>query len=205
VRKLETALLKLVNQFFMGILLLGLMESSLGKACGRHKVDESDSYDCLAPKAFAHWVNRKCVYKDPGGYLNLTSEARAKVEYNEDDLAEINVPGFGCYWANPVWGLTKVHCMSGGADPFSEGKARHLSESGKFGFVSKSLERVISPIYDFATPFRYGYSKVCTGCKTQPAGGDHSLFAGGVWKIINKKGEVVKQCASARMASECNL
>ncbi len=70
-----------------------------------------------------------------------------------------------------------------GPDYFSDGLARIVSPSGKFGFINKKLEVVIEPQFDFVTPFDEGRAHVCEGCRPVPMG-ESSRWEGGVeWPI----------------------
>ncbi len=94
-------------------------------------------------------------------------------------------------------------------DYYEEGLSRFLKDHVKVGFHDSQGNVVIKPEYDFATPFKEGFSKVCNGCyayypkspKFQPLSSSGLLgvtiqeefmdIAGGKWGVINKRGEIV--------------
>jgi len=83
----------------------------------------------------------------------------------------------------------RVHVFENGADYFSEGLARTISQ-GKFGYIDRKLTIVIKPEYDFSFPFRNGKAIVCTGCVTV-AEGEHRAVKGGTWGMIDTAGAIV--------------
>jgi hypothetical protein len=94
-----------------------------------------------------------------------------------------------------------------GWDYYEQGLARFL-KGGKVGFHDLKGNVIIKPTYDFASPFKDGYSNVCNGCwaeyekpprlKPLSSGGSYVMLQdqyltvnGGKWGAINTKGEVV--------------
>ncbi len=92
-------------------------------------------------------------------------------------------------------------------DYYQDGLARFL-RNNKVGFHDAKGTVVVKPVYDFASPFKDGYSNVCNDCwafypkspKFQPltSGGsylvkheEHMEVTGGKWGVINTKGDVV--------------
>lgn len=88
--------------------------------------------------------------------------------------------------------LYEVFKFDNGPDAPSEGLFRIL-EGGKFGYADlQSGEVVISPQFDCAYPFEGGRAKVAKGCKSV-ADGENTVWEGGDWFFVNKKGEKVAQ------------
>ncbi len=79
--------------------------------------------------------------------------------------------------------------VDNGADYFSEGMARTLSK-GKFGYIDKDLNVVITPQYDFGFAFENGVAMVCNGCTLKP-GDEHVEVEGGLWGSIDRSGKVL--------------
>jgi hypothetical protein len=79
--------------------------------------------------------------------------------------------------------------VDNGADYFSEGLARTVAK-GKFGYIDKELNVVITPLYDFAFPFHNGVAVVCNGCSLKP-GVEHQEVEGGLWGTIDRSGKVL--------------
>lgn len=92
-------------------------------------------------------------------------------------------------------------------DYYEDGLSRFL-RNNKVGFHDEKGNVVVKPEYDFASPFKNGYSNVCVGCyafyptspKYQPltSGGSYNVkqdeymqVEGGKWGVINTKGQVV--------------
>ena len=75
-----------------------------------------------------------------------------------------------------------------GPDYFQDGLARFV-QGNKFGFFDESGKIIIAPQFDFAYPFENGTAKVGYGCKFVQEG-EHQAVAGGVWKYIDKQGNI---------------
>ncbi len=77
-----------------------------------------------------------------------------------------------------------------GPDYYEQGLARFIKD-GKTGFHDKKGKVVIETVYDIATPFRDGVSKVCIGCTIRYDKNGHEETEGGKWGVINLQGKVV--------------
>ncbi|NQZ01053.1 MAG: WG repeat-containing protein [Bdellovibrionales bacterium] len=130
--------------------------------------------------------------------LKLTKTATEKIKYNSDELAELVVPGHGCYWVHRLGPIRKTHCYDNGADYFKEGLARYLGSRGKYGYMNKQFSVVVRAEYDFAFPFGGGVARVCDGCKKSKASGEHGVIVGGKWSLIDQNGVQLKSCPLAR-------
>lgn len=78
-----------------------------------------------------------------------------------------------------------------GADYFEEG-VRRFVKNGKVGFADRNGKTVIEAQHDFVAPFNYGYASFCDGCDWEKTDDEHKAIIGGIWGIMNKKGEVVQ-------------
>jgi len=146
-----------------------------------------------------------CAFRTHTGGLQLRSEILKQIEFNDKNLAEGTIGAEGCFWLHKNRTLRRVHCFDNGADPFEQGYARLVGNSGKFGYVNEKLAIVLPPQFDFAYPFNGGQAKVCMGCKAEKThpGAEHSHMKGGKWKIISAKGEVLKNCLGASSYEDC--
>lgn len=84
-----------------------------------------------------------------------------------------------------------------GSDYFQEGVQRIVSiTTGKVGFATLDGNIVVTPQWDFATPFNYGYAQVMNDVKKEPIDDEH-------WRVVaqsdtsflgyvNQKGELVE-------------
>ena len=86
--------------------------------------------------------------------------------------------------------LFNIFVFDNGPDYLSNGLFR-IVKNGKLGYADKNGNIVISPKYDCAYPFVNGKANVGTGCKIKNEG-EHWLWTGGVWQLINKKGQIVR-------------
>lgn len=78
-----------------------------------------------------------------------------------------------------------------GADYFEDGMARFISPEGKTGFINEDLKVVIPATHEFVAPFRQGKAYFCDGCALDGKG-EHQAVIGGLWGIMNTKGETIK-------------
>ncbi len=62
---------------------------------------------------------------------------------------------------------------------------------GKIGYANMHGKIVVPPQYDCAYPFEHGKAKVGHGC-TLKKYGEHSVWVGGEWQVIDRKGNVAK-------------
>jgi hypothetical protein len=119
--------------------------------------------------------------------FRISPEHLSKLVFR-DSLAVVLVDDKAFYVAKSGK-AARVHVFENGADYFSEGLARTISQ-GKFGYIDRKLTVVIKPEYDFAFPFRNSRAIVCTGCVTV-AEGEHRAVKGGTWGLIDKTGAIV--------------
>ncbi|WP_160137575.1 WG repeat-containing protein [Chryseobacterium sp. c4a] len=78
-----------------------------------------------------------------------------------------------------------------GADYFSEG-VRRLVKNGKVGFADRNGTIVIQPKHDFVSSFNYGHAVFCDGCDWEKTEDEHKSIVGGIWGVMNRKGETVQ-------------
>lgn len=83
-----------------------------------------------------------------------------------------------------------------GADYFSEG-VRRFVKNGKVGFADRNGTVVIKPEHDFVSPFNYGYAVFCDGCDWEKTEDEHKAMVGGIWGMMNFKGEIVQPIAKS--------
>jgi hypothetical protein len=83
--------------------------------------------------------------------------------------------------------LFNIFVIDNGPDYLSDGLFR-IIKNGKIGYADKNGNIIISPRYDCAYPFAKGRAAVGTGCKIKNED-EHSLWIGGKWHVINKKGQ----------------
>jgi len=86
--------------------------------------------------------------------------------------------------------LLRPYIFDNGPDYFQEGLFRYV-ENGKIGFANTSCVKIIPAQFDFATPFSNGLASFNIGGKMEKWDAEHSVWKGGVWGFINKKGKVV--------------
>ena len=84
--------------------------------------------------------------------------------------------------------ILNPYIFDNGPDYFEEGLARYV-ENSKMGFFDKNGNKVIQARYDFAAPFKGGYSAVCNGCAMVPMDEEHSRIDGGKWGMIDRTGK----------------
>lgn len=160
---------------------------------------------CNFPSSIESFLIPNCAIQKSDGAMVIAPAILNKIQFNADGLAGGSFMGQGCYWLNKLGVAKKTHCYDNGADYFEENLTRYIDSNGKFGFMNKSLKIVIKPKYDFAFPFKNGFSKVCMGCKSQKSSPDseHSSMVGGEWSIINISGKIISECAHAQRYEQC--
>ncbi len=133
----------------------------------------------------------KCAYKSGDGHIVVRAEALTTASFGPEGLTWVVIGG-ATYFVNREGKTAPSYAYDNGADYFVEGLARTL-KNGKVGFISPSLEEVIAPVWDFASPFSNGLAVVCQGCVFTPAFPDdeHPELKGGHWGWIDKRGRVV--------------
>lgn len=88
-----------------------------------------------------------------------------------------------------------------GADYFSEG-VRRFVKNGKVGFADRNGKTIIKAEHDFASPFNYGYAAFCDGCDWEKTEDEHKSIVGGIWGVMNFKGEIVRPIANSENTVE---
>lgn len=151
------------------------------------------SVSCKFPSVTGDFLSLKKCATETKGSLKANPAALSKIKFDEEGLAGGFV-GKNCYWMKKTGELERTHCFDNGADPFQEGLVRHVSQSGKFGYMDKNLQVVIPAVYDFAQPFGGGVAMVCIACRIVRAkGSEHAEVSGGNWSLIDKNGRSVQQ------------
>ncbi|KXH84802.1 WG repeat-containing protein [Chryseobacterium kwangjuense] len=83
-----------------------------------------------------------------------------------------------------------------GADYFREGLRRFV-KNGKIGFADRNGKLVIEAKHDFVSYFDYAYAVFCDGCAWKETGDGYKTMEGGVWGVMNTRGEVVEPVAKS--------
>lgn len=92
----------------------------------------------------------------------------------------INVTGATVY---------KPYIYDNGPDYPSDGLSRIIDEQDKVGYIDAKGAMVISPQFDWASPFEEGVAQFCEGCKEESIhNGEHTRMVGGKWGTITKDG-----------------
>ncbi|WP_419870523.1 WG repeat-containing protein [Chryseobacterium sp. CT-SW4] len=78
-----------------------------------------------------------------------------------------------------------------GADYFEEG-VRRFVKNGKVGFADQNGKIIIEAKHDFVSFFNYGYAAFCNGCDWEKIDEEHVRMVGGIWGVMNYKGEIVQ-------------
>lgn len=123
------------------------------------------------------------------GRIVLTHESLARVEFGPEGLSTIMVGKRSFYFVNREGKTAPAFPFDNGPDYFVEGLARTLKD-GKVGFVNTNLEQVVAPVWDSASPFERGVSRVCLGCTTT-TDGEHATTSGGKWGYVDRSGKIV--------------
>lgn len=87
--------------------------------------------------------------------------------------------------------LFNVFVFDNGPDHLSDGLFR-IIKNGKIGYANEKGAIVIPPQFDCAYPFEKGKAKVSKRCETRVEG-EHTIWSGGEWYTIDKKGTVTSQ------------
>jgi hypothetical protein len=148
-----------------------------------------------------------CIQEAADGKLFIASQYVKDLKFNSAGLAPVRSeePPFGWMYVNRKGAvvITGVPTFDNWADDFSDGLVRTVA-GGKYGFANSKGRIVITPAYDWASPFDHGYAEVCNQCREMcampggavemqsvPGGCDHSVMVGGSWFKIDKKGRIV--------------
>jgi hypothetical protein len=86
--------------------------------------------------------------------------------------------------------LFEVFWYDNGPDYFSEGLFR-IIKNGKIGFADRNGQIIIEPIYECATPFENGKSKVAFDCYLKEFG-EYKRMESNEWFFIDNKGKILK-------------
>lgn len=97
---------------------------------------------------------------------------------------------WGCVFDRKGNLLYQSFFYDNGPDYFQEG-VRRFVKNGKVGFVDRDGKIIIPAQHDFVTPFNYGYAEFCDGCHWEKIDDEHRTVVGGVWKVMNFKGETI--------------
>lgn len=99
---------------------------------------------------------------------------------DEDGWSYINVTGATVY---------KPYIYDNGPDYPSDGLSRIVDEFGKVGYIDDKGALILSPQFDWASPFEEGVAQFCEGCKEEAIhDGEHTQIVGGRWGTITKDG-----------------
>lgn len=160
--------------------------------------------ECIFPSKSEQMILNNCAVKNADGSFEFLKSARKKFIFDSNGLTGGFVLNEGCFWMNKKGLSRKTYCFDNGADYFKEGLTRYIDSHHKFGFMNQKLKIVIPAKYTFAFPFDGGSSTVCNHClRTKIKDSEYTTVTGGDWMIINKQGEVIKKCPTAKTVTEC--
>lgn len=135
-----------------------------------------------------------CILRNPNGHLYIAPTVLYELHFDRHGLAAVHSQSENWMYVNRHGDVvvSSVPTFDNGADTFHDGLVR-LVKNGKYGFANRKGRVVIEAIFDGAMNFEGGYAKVCRGCVLKPSGADseHSSFVGGLWVLIDKKGDPV--------------
>ncbi len=86
--------------------------------------------------------------------------------------------------------LLTPYIFDNGPDYLEDGLFRFV-ENNKIGFANAKGQKIIPARFDFASPFSEGLAAFSVGGKMEKSGEEHSIWNGGLWGFVNKKGQVV--------------
>lgn len=133
-------------------------------------------------------INFQAWLKRPNGSDALIAKQVAiTATYDKGSLSYL-YSKHGLFYFNRSGTARRTINYDNGPDYFQEGLAR-TSWREKIGFFDKQLNIIIPPIFDFAFPFKNGYSLVCNGCRKSPDG-EYNELVGGYWGVILRSGEI---------------
>lgn len=129
-------------------------------------------------------------YKDHNDMIVIEAEYVFAYEFSEYGIAIVCDPEEGWIYIDTHGEFViKPKVVDNYYDEFSEGLAR-FEEDGKIGFFNQKGLVVIEPIYEFAYPFKNGFSQVAQGVKKEQMG-EYTFIEVDKWGFLNKKGELV--------------
>ena len=121
------------------------------------------------------------------GYINSKGEVIVPIgKYSWIYHTEFKTLGFvakdGNIWAIDPSGKERfrVFCFDNGPDYLSEGLFRMVDEQSKIGFADSLGHIVITPRFEFVSPFKNGLAAFNAGGK-KVQDGEHSFIEGGKW------------------------
>ena len=82
------------------------------------------------------------------------------------------------------------YIFDNGPDYLEDGLFRFV-ESKKIGFANAKGQKIIPAQFDFASPFSERLAAFSVGGKMEKWDSEHSIWNGGLWGFVNKKGQVV--------------
>ncbi len=85
--------------------------------------------------------------------------------------------------------IANIYFYDNGPDYYSEG-LRRIVDNGKIGFINQKNQIIIAPQYDFAQPFKNGYSIIAKDVQ-YVKDGEHTYVKSSQWGLIDKKGELI--------------
>ena len=151
-----------------------------------------------------------CIQETGNGKLRIAPQYVTELHVDPSGLAPVwsEAPPKGWMYVNREGAIliTGVPSADNWIDAFAEGLVRTVI-GGKYGFANKDGTIVIKPAYDYALPFDQGYAGVCNHCREMcalsgekmvemqsvPGGCDHTMWVGGEWFKINKKGRIASR------------
>lgn len=131
------------------------------------------------------------------GYINSKGEVIVPIgKYSWIYHTKFETLGFvakdGNIWAIDPSGKERfrVFCFDNGPDYLSEGLFRMVDEQSKIGFADSLGHIVITPRFEFVSPFKNGLAAFNAGGK-KVQDGEHSFIEGGKWGYVNLKGDTI--------------
>lgn len=142
-------------------------------------------------KAGVHveWHDSGAAFRN--GQLEVSREHLKRMDFSENGLAQVIVPGKGWFYIKRNGKPLAVITFDNGADYFAEGLTRSKID-GKIAYFDTTFRQVIPPKYDWGWPFEDGKALVCNGCRESPRDSEgHSQLVGGQWGFIDRTGKEI--------------
>ena len=150
-------------------------------------------------------LSPNCVLRDGQGRLFVAQNYLSQLDFDSHGLAQVFANGgdrrYGWMYVDRKGRvvISGVPISDNWADSFSDGLVRTVVNE-KYGFADRKGKIVITPKYDWASPFKHGSAQVCIGCHETCVKPDnmeadpdceHTMVTGGEWFKINRAGRVV--------------
>ncbi len=125
-----------------------------------------------------------------GDILRLDQSVLGNLQYDDAGLACVILSSANTFYVHKNGTSRRVVFFDNGCDYFVDGLARGMV-GGRMVFLNQTLDIVLAPGFEQASPFDYGHSVVCNGPFRIEQHGEHTFYLGGQCGLINKKGDLV--------------